>query len=238
MGDLRNIDIRYLENKRFFDRWAKTYDGGHLSSWFQYTQNIAIDLLNLQPASKVLDVGCGTGFAVCRLAEKLPKGRACGIDLSPEMIGKATAKIRDQIKERIEFRCASSCKIPYPRGFFDNVMCTNSFHHYPDPIRSLREMQRVLKPGGELLILENAPDRCMYTWIWDRILRIFERGHVRYYTCAELGQMLRFAEYDDVELRYVARQFMKMGKICGSIQVWCCKKPNSNERESYRYANR
>ena len=70
----------------FFDGWAAGYEDRRISPWFQYTQRLAIDCLELRPDSRVLDVGCGTGFAVRELAAKLAGGKACGIDISDGMV--------------------------------------------------------------------------------------------------------------------------------------------------------
>src|SRR5919106_3144002 len=103
-GDDRMIDSpqvksRDLANKTHFDRWSSSYADGRMSRWFQYTQKLSTEVLDLQPRSKVLDVGCGTGFAVLYLASILPDGKACGIDISSGMIEKARAQVPDALCE-------------------------------------------------------------------------------------------------------------------------------------------
>jgi inner membrane protein len=220
---------RDLDNEVYFDRWAKSYDDGRLSRWFHYTQRLAIGVLDLKPGSKVLDIGCGTGFAVLQLASMLSHGRACGIDISPEMIRQAWAKVPETLRERIEFRQASSESIPYSAGEFDYVLCTNSFHHYSDPLQALREMARVLKPGGQIAILENASDLSWYTWVWDHILRIIENGHIRYYSSHEIGVMLKQTGFECPKLCYLRNELFKHGKVFASIQVWNGQKPVETE---------
>lgn len=211
---------RELENRRYFDRWSRHYDEGRISRWFQYTQELTIRLLDLKPDSKVLDVGCGTGHAVLRLASIVSAGKACGIDVSPGMVAKASSKVPQELKGVVEFVQASSEDIPYPNGQFDHVLCTNSFHHYPDPRQALREMGRVLKPRGQIVIFENVPDLSWYTWVWDRILRVAETGHVRYYASQEIGRMLAQSGFENVTLCHLGNECFKHGKIFASIQVW------------------
>lgn len=220
-----SVEGRDSENRIHFDRWAKAYDDGRISRWFRYTQELAISCLDLQPGSRVLDVGCGTGFAVLRLASILPEGGASGIDVSREMIETAQAKVPAVLKEKVEFRQASSANIPYTAAEFDHVLCTNSFHHYPDPLQALSQMVRVLKPGGQLVIFENAPNLSWYTWLWDHLLRIIEKGHVRYYSSVELGAMLSRAGFERVTLCHLRNEFLRYGKLFASIQVWSCRKP-------------
>lgn len=225
MNSSSQTDWRDLENKNYFDRWSKHYDNNRMSRWFQYTQKLSTGVLDLKPESKILDVGCGTGFAVLYLASILEHGKACGIDISSGMIEKAQAAIPEYLRGKVEFRQAAADNIRYPPAEFDHVLCTNSFHHYPDAARALAEMHRVLKPGGQLVIFENAPDLSCYTWMWDRILRIIEKGHVRYYPSWELGEMLSRAGFEGSKLCYLRNEFVKFGKLFASIQVWKCYKP-------------
>jgi ubiquinone/menaquinone biosynthesis C-methylase UbiE len=219
---IKKID---LANRAFFDDWARSYDGFRLTKWFRYTQKLAIQLLTLKPNSKVLDVGCGSGFAVLQLGSILSEGTACGIDISPGMVEKAKRNIPESLHEKVEFFEASSDNIPYPTDEFDHVLCTNSFHHYPNPNKALYEMRRVLKPGGKLLILENAPDRSCYTKAWDIILRVFEKGHIRYYSTKELEALLYQSGFIKIQLDYLQNIFLKHGKLFASIQIWTAQKP-------------
>ena len=225
---IATLDQQNLANQGFFDRWAQNYDDGRIAPWFRYTQRLAMSMMEIKPDSKVLDVGCGTGFAVVQLAMMLPEGKACGIDISAKMIAIAEANVPKELETNVEFRQASSSGIPYEEGEFDYIMCTNSFHHYPEPLEALNEMRRVLKPGGQLVILDNAVDRSLYTWAWDRVLRIVEKGHVRYYSSQELGGMITRAGFEQTQLRYLKNEFLKHGKRFASLQVWSGRNPGSN----------
>ena len=215
---------RELASRRLFDRWAGSYDHGRITGWFQYTQRLAIDNLALEPDSRVLDVGCGTGHAALTLAPLLPDGLACGIDISFAMVSAARGKAPREVRGRVGFVQASSAALPYGDGSFDHVMCTNSFHHYPDPLGVLAEMKRVLRPGGQLVIFENAPDLSVYAKLWDRVLRLVETGHVRYYASQELGELIRRSGFEEVELRVLRNEFLKYGKLFASIQLWSARK--------------
>ena len=211
-------------SRRLFDRWARSYDRGRITGWFQYTQQLAIDNLALEPDSRVLDVGCGTGHAALTLAPRLPEGWACGMDISAAMVAAALQKVPTALRNRVGFVQASSAALPYASERFDHVMCTNSFHHYPDPLHALAEMKRVLRPGGQLVVFENAPDLSWYAKLWDRLLRMVEKGHVRYYPSHELGEMIETSGFEDVDLRVLRNEFMKYGKLFASIQLWSARK--------------
>jgi ubiquinone/menaquinone biosynthesis C-methylase UbiE len=218
-------EVRERHNREFFDKWSKQYDHFRISPWFRYTQELAIKQLDLRTDGTLLDVGCGTGYATCYVAALLPDGKAFGIDISQDMVDKAVERTPSELGDRVEFRQAGAENIPYASDEFDYVLCTNSFHHYHQPTRALDEMRRVLKPGGSLVIFENAPDLSLYTWLWDRWLRLFEKGHVRYYPSSELGVMIKQAGYKDVELRVLRNEIFKYGKLFASIQIWAACKP-------------
>ncbi len=97
-------------------------------------------------------------------------------------------------------------------------------------------MKRVLVPQGQLSIFENAPELSWYTWAWDRVLRIIEKGHVRYYSSTELGKMIDEAGFQGAELRHLRNEFLKHGKLFASIQVWTAYKSSSDPTRSSRHA--
>ncbi len=232
MNPWQEEDLRERASRSFFDRWARTYDDGRISPWFRYTQRMTIDVLRVEPSSSVLDVGCGTGYATVLLASMVPEGKACGVDISPGMIEQARTKVPAPLKGRVEFRQASAMDLGYPDSSFTHVLCTNSFHHYPDPLKALGEMKRVLVSGGRLAMFESAPDLSWYTWAWDRLLRVIEKGHVRYYPSGELGAMIRCAGFEKVEPVALRNEFLKHGKLFASLQLWSAHKPDPSSNRS------
>ena len=217
-----NKDVdRESQNAKFFNEWAKKYDTFRISDWFRYTQNMTLAQFDLKNDGRLLDVGCGTGYAVHAASTVLLHGKACGIDISPQMIANAKGKAES---ERVEFLCAGAESIPYQDRSFDYVMCSNSFHHYPHPLRALDEIHRVLAPKGRLVIFENATDLSWYTWLWDKWLGVFEKGHVKYYTSGELGDLISASEFKSGTLRILRNEKLIHGKLFASIQVWSADK--------------
>jgi ubiquinone/menaquinone biosynthesis C-methylase UbiE len=135
----------------------------------------------------------------CRLSSGGPVAKfVVGVDLAPEMIRRATELAR--AAENVRFLVADSEQLPFADGAFTAVLCSNSFHHYPDPLRAVREMGRVLASGGRLVIGDACAD-LRTARIADVVLRRIEPGHVRLYGSSELGSFVQRAGVSRVMLR-------------------------------------
>jgi ubiquinone/menaquinone biosynthesis C-methylase UbiE len=183
-------------SRRGFDKWAPTYEEDRRSRWNARSQNAALEALELGAKDRFLDVGTGSGAAVRQAAAVV--ARAVGVDLSPAMIQRAN-ELAAGI-ENVEFRVAESSELPFDDGSFTAVLCTTSFHHYPDPAAAVRAMARVLVPGGRLVIGDPSADR----WearLADRFLRRFDESHVRLYRSTELAAFMYGAGLEGVAVR-------------------------------------
>jgi len=104
----------------------------------------------------VLDVGTGSGFAAALLARAIGvNGRVYSIDPSENALNKAFSKLKEEKLDRIVvLKKARVEELPFEDNFFDRVSSIMSFHHFSDSVISLKEMYRVLKPGGILVIVD------------------------------------------------------------------------------------
>lgn len=120
-----------------------------------------LKLAALQPGERVLDAGCGTGTLAIDAAKLVgATGRVIGTDASPEMIERAMRKTPRGLSQ-VEFRTEAVERLPFSDGEFDAVLASLVLHHLPPDTREagLREIRRVLKPGGRLVIMEmGSPD--------------------------------------------------------------------------------
>jgi ubiquinone/menaquinone biosynthesis C-methylase UbiE len=115
-----------------------------------------IRLAQIEPGASVLDVGCGTGTLTLRAkAAAGSTGRVCGVDAAPEMIAQARRKAQ-KAGAQVEFRAGVIEALEFADGTFDRVLSSLMIHHLPSDLqeRALAEVYRVLKPGGQLLIVD------------------------------------------------------------------------------------
>jgi SAM-dependent methyltransferase len=111
-----------------------------------------IDLLAVQPGDRVLDVGCGPGVTVQLLAE-LGQAAIVGVDPSAVMVRQSTARNRGAIaRGQVEIRQAGVAALPYPPGHFTKVCAIHSLYFWDSLEQGLRELRRVLAPGGLLVL--------------------------------------------------------------------------------------
>ncbi len=119
-------------------------------------RNRTLDLAYIQPGNSILDVGCGTGdLTVAAKARAGATSRVYGIDASPEMIEVARSKVA-RASIDIEFRVDLVEALSFPAASFDVVLSSLMMHHLPDDLKlkGLREIYRVLKLGGWLLVVD------------------------------------------------------------------------------------
>lgn len=111
----------------------------------------AIDRLGLSGGERALEVGFGPGVGIALLAERLPSGEVCGIDLSDVMERQARARAGSH-SGRVDLRVGSVTALPWPDRSFDVVCTTNSAQFWGPLDGSVREVHRVLKDGGRVSI--------------------------------------------------------------------------------------
>ena len=105
----------------------------------------------------ILDVGCGGGAMVRKLAAVAAEGKVYGVDHSEQSVAAARRSNRQGIAEgRVEIRQASVSALPFPDGLFDLVTAVETHYFWPDLAADMREILRVLKSGGTLVVLAEA----------------------------------------------------------------------------------
>ncbi|MBI5590635.1 MAG: class I SAM-dependent methyltransferase [Deltaproteobacteria bacterium] len=151
--------------RKYYSEIAKTYDENVHITFELYNENELdirnrmIDLLELKPNYKVLEVSAGTGKDSEIIASRLTKdGGLWLLDISPDMIAYNIVRQKN-VDIPIEFVVASACSIPFIDNNFDALYCFAGVGHFPDLPKGLKEMARVVKPGGKVVFCEkNVPE--------------------------------------------------------------------------------
>jgi SAM-dependent methyltransferase len=135
------------------------------------------------PNDTVLDVACGPGLLACAFARVAR--HVTGIDLTPAMLEQARALQRQQGLENITWQEGDVLPLPYAKGSFSIVSSRFAFHHFLDPLAVLKEMCRVCRPGGRVVVADSAP-AASQAGAFNRMERLRDPSHVRALSPEEL----------------------------------------------------
>ncbi len=164
------------DSSAYFASVAGQWDALRSGYFTEHMRDAAIAKANLPPGAIVADVGTGTGFVAAGLAPLAAK--VYGFDFSPAMLDVARRNLA--LFPNVELRQASGDRLPLPGGTLDGVFANMYLHHAPQPPQAIREMARLLKPGGVLCLTDlDAHD---HTWQREPMADLwlgFERVDVR-----------------------------------------------------------
>jgi arsenite methyltransferase len=185
-----------------FNRWAEAGEGQKMENHHLDITEKTIQRMNLRPGERVLDLGCGSGWAtrlLARLVADGPEGfgQVVGVDVSDEMIRLARSASKDF--DNLMYVWGSATQIPWEENFFDKMLSVESFYYYPDQERALAELFRVMAPRGRLFILINLYKDNPYSLQWVDKLKV--PVHVR--SAAEYVELLKKHAFEDVEYRQI-----------------------------------
>ena len=154
-----------------------------------------VELARTRPDMHVLDVATGTGHTAFALAPYVSK--VIATDITPEMLNEGR-KMNDELQAaNVIFEPADAHDLPFGNGTFDIVTCRRAAHHFKDIVRAIREMRRVLKAGGRLVIDDRSvPANDFIDATMNRLDKLHDRSHVREYRPAEWAHMLTDAAFD------------------------------------------
>jgi ubiquinone/menaquinone biosynthesis C-methylase UbiE len=147
-------------------------------------------------ASRILDVGCGTGYLLRQLAGRYPgAAELSGVDAAAGMVSAAAAAAAAGGDGRLNFRVGIAEELPWDAGTFDLVVSSTSFDHWADQLAGLRECFRVLTPGGQLVLVDQFSAWLVPTLAGSR------RGKAR--TKRRAGRLVSAAGFGSLEWHYL-----------------------------------
>jgi SAM-dependent methyltransferase len=168
-------------------------------------QSIDPALLDVQPTDNVIDLGCGTGRHVLELAKR--RCNLIGADMSQHdlRIGRYLLEImrrRGEVRARVHWLRTAGERLPFVDSAFDRVICTETLEHVDDDRVLMRELVRVLKPGGVLAV--SVPDEWSEKLFWrlSHNYRSHAGGHVRVYERRGIVRLMRDAGLAPYAVRY------------------------------------
>ncbi|MEF8779138.1 MAG: methyltransferase domain-containing protein [Haloferacaceae archaeon] len=172
----------------FYKYLSKVYDRVNPFFWTEEMRAEALELLDVQQGDRVLDVGCGTGFATEGLLGYTDDVH--GLDQSRHQMEKAFEKFGKH--DRVAFYRGDAERLPFAENSFDHVWSSGSIEYWPNPVATLEDFRRVGKPGGRVLVVgPNHPTNPVKAWLADAIMLFYDES--------EADRMFREAGFEDVE---------------------------------------
>ncbi|MBI5564098.1 MAG: methyltransferase domain-containing protein [Chloroflexi bacterium] len=148
-----------------------------------------VELARPTTTDHVLDVATGTAHTALAFAPHV--AHVIATDITPEMMAQGERLRADAGIENLEFRIADAHDLPFEDASFDFVTCRRAAHHFVDVAKTLREMTRVLKPGGRLVIDDRSvPEDDFADATLNRLDWLHDHSHVRQYRASEWRSMM------------------------------------------------
>jgi ubiquinone/menaquinone biosynthesis C-methylase UbiE len=146
-----------------FDRWASEGKDRGMEERHWHTAKHALARMPVEAGETVLDLGTGSGYALRALRETRDVGRSVGLDASGEMVRNASGYTDD---DRLDFLRGDFGHLPFRDGSVDHVWSMEAFYYAQDPDAVLRELRRVLRPGGTFFCAVNFFAESVHTHEW------------------------------------------------------------------------
>lgn len=127
---------------------AEEYEDRFVPALFQQWVEPVLQAAAVGPGDRMLDVACGTGVVARAAADRVaPDGTVTGVDLNPAMLA-----VAHRVAPEIDWRQGDVATLPFRERSFDVVTCQSAIFFFPDPTGALREMRRVTRPGGRVVV--------------------------------------------------------------------------------------
>lgn len=154
--------------------------------------------VRIEHGASILDVGCGGGRTIEKLAALATDGKVCGIDYAPGSVAESRAKNADLVRAgRVMIEQASVSHIPFGADEFDLVTAIETQYYWPDLVDDMREILRVLKPGGTLVVIAESYKGAPHDFVQGPIMRLLGSSSL---SVQDQRELFAKAGYGDVEV--------------------------------------
>jgi demethylmenaquinone methyltransferase/2-methoxy-6-polyprenyl-1,4-benzoquinol methylase len=176
-------------NARLFYKYlSQVYDRINPFIWNEEMRDEALEWFGLEAGDRVLDVGCGTGFATEGLLRYTDNVH--GLDQSPHQLEKAFDKFGT--RDRVRFYRGDAERLPFADNSFDALWSSGSIEYWPNPVDALAEFRRVVEPGGRVLVVgPDYPKNPLFQQLADAIMLFYDE--------TEAQRMFEEAGFVDIE---------------------------------------
>jgi len=175
-----------------FNRWAEAGRGDGMEQDHLPITLPVLEKMRLRRADNVLDVGCGSGWLSRRVAQMVPEGRVVGMDISDEMV--RVARRNSLEHDNILYVTGEVGGIPWEPSFFTHAISVESAYYWPKPAEGVKEIFRVLRPGGTAWILINYYRDNPHCHQWGALLKV----PTQLLSAAEWGELFRAAGFTEI----------------------------------------
>jgi ubiquinone/menaquinone biosynthesis C-methylase UbiE len=183
-----------------FSRQAESFNASAIANADELLEAI-VESARPQPAERWLEAACGPGIVSRRLGRLV--GSVHGIDLTPAMIATARREAQAAGIDNVTFEVADAASIPAPDSSYDGAVTRFSLHHIPVPARVVRELARVVRPGGTIAVLDHLADPEPEARAWaHEIERLRDPSH---WACLSRQRLLDLGRESGLALEYERR---------------------------------
>lgn len=192
---------QFSHNESIIDQFSK--QAAHWSEMPVHSHESALNLMvamtNANRTDSVLDVACGPGLVSEAFAPKVK--HFTGIDLTPAMVHQARQLASRKCLQNVSFEIGDVTRLPYADQTFSIVVTRYSVHHFLDPKQVLREMHRVCRTNGVVLVVDSVmpPEKREF---YDSVEQLRDPSHVKTLTLGELRELATELPLQDIECRF------------------------------------
>jgi SAM-dependent methyltransferase len=145
----------------------------------------------------ILDVGCGGGRTIEKLAALAPRGKVYGVDYAKGSVAASLGRNATLIQAgRVEVKQASVSQLPFPEGKFDLVTAVETQYYWPDLVADMKEILRVLKPGGTLMVIAESYEKGKYEMVQGPVMKLLRSANLG---VEEHRELFAKAGYTDIQ---------------------------------------
>lgn len=201
------IEKSISETRKSFEKSFREGQFYHKQTADDQHLNLLMGMVDPRKEETILDLGTGNGYVAFALADYCLGCNIIGLDIVKETLDRNSRKAREESKNHLQFLSYDGRSYPFMDESIDTAVTRYALHHFPNIEESLKELYRVLKKNGKLVIADPVPNENDTVGFIDEFMDRKRDGHVRFYSFEELDHMLakagfRFKTKKDTSIRF------------------------------------